>query len=337
MSAEDTGANPSPPWVQRQLALLAGQQGHAWLLEGPSGLGQYALALALAQRQLCEQPHAHLACGRCPGCHAVQVRTHADLCVLMPEVLMLELGWPLEARAQDEIDSKRRKPSREIRVEAMREAIEFTQRSSARGRGKVILIYPAERMNTVTANALLKSLEEPAEGLRFILASDSGQALLPTVRSRCLHHAMHWPQTDEALDWLRAAGLAPADAQVLLRAAGGRPEEALRDLRSARDANFWRQAPTRLAQGRFAPDSAGDAAALLDLLHKLCHDLLCQQVGAAPRYFAADDLACCQGRLEALSAWSRQLLVAQRQVHHPFLAGLQLEALVEQARLALHS
>jgi DNA polymerase III subunit delta' len=255
----------------------------------------------------------------------------------MPEALMLELGWPLDAKAQDDIDNKKRKPSREIRVEAMREAIEFAQRSNARGQGKVILIYPAERMNTVTANALLKNLEEPAEGVRFILVSENAHALLPTVRSRCLHHAMHWPAREEALSWLVAQGLAPADAEVLLRAAGGRPEEAQHYLRSERGANFWRQAPAQLARGEFVPESAGDATALLDTLHKLCHDLLCLHAGAEPRFFATADLAPCQGQWDALSTWSQQLQAAQRSVNHPFHAGLQLQALVEQARLALHS
>ncbi|MDP0977714.1 hypothetical protein Q6265_29105, partial [Klebsiella pneumoniae] len=80
---------------------------------------------------------------------------------LMPEVQMMALGWPLPEKAQADIDDKKRKPSKEIRVEAMRDAVEFCQRTSARGRGKAVLVYPAEQMNAITANALLKTLEEP--------------------------------------------------------------------------------------------------------------------------------------------------------------------------------
>ena len=112
-----------------------------------------ALALELARASLCEQVSGQGACGQCPSCHSIEVRTHADLCVLMPEETMLELGWPLSEKAQAEIDDKKRKPSKEIRIDAMRETIEFTQRTSARGRGKVVLVFPAERMNHVTANA----------------------------------------------------------------------------------------------------------------------------------------------------------------------------------------
>ena len=72
-----------PPWIKRQAIALLQQRGHAWLLQGPSGLGQRALGLALVQAWLCEQPQADgLACGKCPGCHGVGSHTHADLHVL---------------------------------------------------------------------------------------------------------------------------------------------------------------------------------------------------------------------------------------------------------------
>ncbi|HYF20838.1 MAG TPA: DNA polymerase III subunit delta', partial [Ramlibacter sp.] len=119
-----------PPWIAEQAERLLAQRGHAWLLQGPSGLGQYALALDLVRAWLCDDPSTGGACGRCASCHAVDVRTHTDLCVLMPETAMQALGWPLAEKAQAEIDDKKRKPSREIRVEAMRDAIEFSQRTS---------------------------------------------------------------------------------------------------------------------------------------------------------------------------------------------------------------
>src|SRR5438309_2235690 len=83
----------------------------------PSGLGQYTLALELATAWLCDRPTPDGACGTCESCHAVDVRTQADLLVLMPETAMMALGWPLSEKAQSDIDDKKRKPSREIRVE----------------------------------------------------------------------------------------------------------------------------------------------------------------------------------------------------------------------------
>ena len=192
-----------PPWIAAQRAHLLAQRGHAWLLHGPSGLGQFPLALELVRAWLCESPATDgSACGQCASCHAIDVHTHADLCVLMPETEMLAQGWPLPEKAQAEIDDKKRKPSAEIRVEAMRDAVEFAQRTSARGRGKAVLVYPAEQMNHVTANALLKTLEEPPGDVRFVLASEAAHQLLPTIRSRCLGHAMAWPDDAQMQAWL---------------------------------------------------------------------------------------------------------------------------------------
>ena len=63
------------PWIERQVGQLLQQRGHAWLLQGPSGLGHYALALALARAWLCEQPVPNGACGHCDSCHAIDVHT----------------------------------------------------------------------------------------------------------------------------------------------------------------------------------------------------------------------------------------------------------------------
>jgi len=237
MSTSPAGpeAQPLAPWLQRQLEALLSQRGHALLLAGPSGLGQYDLALALARAWLCEKPTALGACGQCGSCHAIDVRTHADLRVLMPETLSLELGWPLDEGAQKDIDDKKRKPSKLIRVDAARDAVTFTQLTRSRGAAQVILIFPAERMNNESANTLLKTLEEPLGEVRFVLATEAAHQLLPTIRSRCQTHVMAWPDQAESLAWLQeAAGkltgkaVPPSLAQTWLQAAGGRPADALR-------------------------------------------------------------------------------------------------------------
>ena len=127
MSTDSSSATAQPmaPWLAQQRDLLLQQRGHAWLLQGPSGLGQFTLGMALVRAWLCDAPTEHGACGQCASCHAIDVHTHSDLCVLMPEVSMLELGWPLPEKAQSEIDDKKRKPSKDIRVDAMRDAVEF--------------------------------------------------------------------------------------------------------------------------------------------------------------------------------------------------------------------
>lgn len=333
--------NTPAPWIARQLSGLLQQRGHAWLLQGPSGLGQYELALGLAQAWLCERPTALGACGHCDSCHLVDGRAHPDFVALMPETVMLDLGWPLPEAAQKEIDDKKRKPSKDIRVEALRDAVAFAQRTSARGRGLAVLVYPAERMNHISANALLKTLEEPPGDARFVLACEATQQLLPTIRSRCQSHAMQWPDETEALDWLQAQGAAaggPAPAREQLRvwwqASGGRPSDALAWGAAGLTAKIWAELPAAVARGDWGHLANWPAAQQLDVLQKLCHDLMAQASDAPPRFFAPDNLPPAP-RMLLLNAWSKELMAAARSVEHPFNANLMQDAWAVRARQVL--
>ena len=322
-----------PPWLASQRTQLLAQRGHAWLLHGPSGLGQFTLAMELARAWLCEAPGAEGACGQCPSCHAIGVHAHADLAVLMPETDMLARGWPLPEKAQADIDDKKRKPSREIRVDAMRDAVEFAQRTSARGRGKVVVVYPAEQMNAITANALLKTLEEPAGDTRFVLATEAAHALLPTIRSRCMAHA---PPKEQVLQWLAQQGVAAEVAAVLLRAAGGRPDDALNFAKAGASPAAWAAFPKAMQRGDVRAVEGWNPGEAIAALQKLCHDLQVVSAGAAPRYFETADLPPPPG-LAVLARWSKELAQATRTADHPFVVPLMLEALVAQARNVLHS
>jgi DNA polymerase-3 subunit delta' len=254
----------------------------------------------------------------------------------MPETTMLDLGWPLSEKAQTEIDDKKRKASKEIRVDAMRDAVEFAQRTSARGRGKAVLVFPAEQMNNVTANALLKTLEEPPGDVKFVLATESAHQLLPTIRSRCLSHTMLWPDKTAAIEWLGAKDIATDQASLLLNAAGGRPDDALAYAISGRTPQDWAAFPKAMAFGDVHFVREWSAAQLIDGLHKLCHDLLAKQMGAEPRFFDLAQLNA-PASLNALTHWSKSLSAAMKTMDHPFNAGLMQEALVGQAQRALNS
>ena len=348
----------TPAWIADQTRNLLAQRGHAWLLSGPAGLGQYALALGLVKAWLCEKPDSNGACGQCGSCHAIEVRTHADLCVLMPETWMLELGWPLSEKAQSDLDEKKRKPSKEIRIEAMRDAVDFSQRTSARGRGKAVLIYPAEDMNAFTANALLKTLEEPPGDVRFVLASEAAHQLLPTIRSRCLVHTMVWPEEQQALEWLVPQGLVAADAKATLRASGGRPEDALDLANAGLKATQWSSFPLMVSRGQVAALADLTPAQAIDRLQKLCHDMLAMHAGATPRFFEVADLQAVLGNAKSgssasasvakgpsntaspgamyfLTQWAKDLMESARTAQHTYNPGLMLEALMAQAQQAL--
>jgi len=324
------------PWLQGQLTTLLERRGHAWLLQGPSGLGQYTLGLELARAWLCEAPTTQGACHQCRSCHAVDVRTHADLCSLMPETLALELNWPLDEKTQKDLDDKKRKPSKEIRVEAARDMVSFSQQTRSGGSTKVVFVYPAERMNHVTANTILKTLEEPPGECRFVLASEAAHQLLPTIRSRCQTHTMVWPTEAEALAWLHTQGVPASDAAVLLRAAGGRPEDALNLANNGLKAAHWAALPKAVSRGDVAAVSDATPSQAIAMLQKLCHDLLAQRTGGEPRFFLPADLPDT-GTVNSLTQWSKDLMDAARTSEHPYNAGLMFEALVAGAQTALRA
>jgi DNA polymerase-3 subunit delta' len=329
------GALPLP-WLASVLRqTLRSQHAHALLLHGPQGVGQFELAVALAQAWLCEgaQDIMSQPCGHCASCKLVQARSHPDLLVLIPEVMQSDLGWG--AADGDEAATERAsktKPSQEIKVEAVRRAVNFAQITSARGRGKVVVLHPAERINGISANTLLKTLEEPVGNTRFVLSCAAPDALLPTIRSRCQSVSLGLPPVAEAIAWLSGQGV--ADAAVMLAATGGQPQEALAWSQQGIDAALWARLPALVAQGLPQPLAAWPLARAIDALQKLCHDSACVASGALPRYFPAASIA--PGADPAtLNAWMTELRRIARHAEHPWNANLVTESLVQQGQRAL--
>ena len=113
------------------------------------------------------------------------------------------------------------KPGREIVIDQVRKVSEFLSISSHRGGRRVVLLMPAEALNASAANALLKVLEEPPPDTVFLAVSDQLDAVLPTIRSRCVLLRAPMPNTSQALAWLRSAGVEQAESK--LAEAGGAP------------------------------------------------------------------------------------------------------------------
>jgi DNA polymerase III subunit delta' len=328
------------PWLVAPLRrALETQTAHALLLHGPGGVGQFELAKALAQGWLCESaalPIGDRPCGVCASCHLVRAGSHPDLLVLVPEALRESLGGGAAGEAEEggEEKSARKKPSKEIRVDEVRVAVAFALTTSARGRGKVVVVHPAERMNVIAANAFLKTLEEPPGAARFVLSSTAPDALLPTIRSRCQSLPLGLPAPAIASAWLAEQGI--AEAEVLLAACGGQPQDAAARAAAGIDAAAWRALPRRVA--------AGDASALrgwplpwaVEALQKLCHDAATLAVGGVPRYFPEASVPS-NGDLAALVRYARELGRFAEFAEHPWIADLSVESLVAQGREALQT
>ena len=343
MSTVESGAPASGqaglplPWLAEPLRqALATRHGHALLIHGPGAVGQFELALGLAQAWLCEQtslPLLERPCGVCAACRLVAARSHPDLLVLVPEALRESLGWSGDAgEGDDERESSKKKPSKDIRIEAIRAAIAFATTTSARGRGKLIVVHPAERMNPAAANAFLKTLEEPAGDSRFLLCSAAPDALAATIRSRCQDVALTVPPRAVAEAWLAARGV--AEPGVLLAGCGGRPQEALDWAESGVDATAWRALPGRIGRGDSSVLRGWPLARVVDALQKLCHDAAALACGAEPRYFPRASLSTGAG-IASLLTWNRELTRLAVDVEHPWSADLALESLVERSREAL--
>jgi DNA polymerase-3 subunit delta' len=116
-------------------------------------------------------------------------------------------------------------PSKEIRIEQVRSLAGFMNVSTHRSGLRVVLLYPAEALNSASANALLKTLEEPPPGTLFILVSHRPDRLLPTILSRCRKFPLSLPSTEDALAWLSDNEV--SDAAQWLALHGGAPLAAL--------------------------------------------------------------------------------------------------------------
>src|SRR5262245_11396963 len=194
---------------------------HALLIHGARGVGKLALAERISQLLLCEQEKKP--CGSCAGCRWFLAGTHPDFRRIEPEALAKEP--PASEEPAEEAAAKRSKPSIEIKIDQIRALEDFLNVGSHRGRLRVALVHPAEDMNEVSANALLKGLEEPPAGAVFILVSHRPARLLPTIRSRCVAMPVPIPSRDAALAWLSAQGAQAAERSLAFP--GGAPAQAL--------------------------------------------------------------------------------------------------------------
>jgi len=214
------------PWQQTawtNLQQMRERLPHAILFHGPAGIGKADFIESFAQALLCEnvQPDGQ-ACGACASCGWFVQHNHPDYRRVRPEALEDEPGGEGEEGAEGDKKAKSTKaPSKEIKIEQIRNLADFMNISTHRQGLRVVVLYPAEALNMPASNALLKTLEEPPPGTVFLLASNGLDRLLPTILSRCRKFALPMPDHAAALAWLKEQSVPDADSW--LREEGGAP------------------------------------------------------------------------------------------------------------------
>ena len=207
---------------------------HAWLITGPPGSGRSTAALAFAAALVCPQG----GCGHCAECVGVLHSAHADVEHIVPESVTYS-------------------------VDETRDLVRRSAMAPSRSPWYVFVLEDADRLNSESANALLKSIEEPTPGTVWILCAPSTEDVLPTIRSRCRNLMLATPTTAEVAGALTAAlGVDPAMASFAARAAQGHIGRA-RALAADESARLRRQDVLRI------PTQLNDLGACLTLASDL--------------------------------------------------------------------
>ncbi len=202
-------------------ALRTGRVHHAYLFEGPDGVGKELAAFGLAQALVCEKAGPE-ACGICSAC----VRALPDAKTTRPkhaDVVVLE-----RALYEPAAIGRRTPENQDLSIDQIRTLVlAHAQFPPHEGRARVFVMRRAEEMSTPAANALLKTLEEPNAKMHFILLTSQPDALLPTILSR-VQRVRFAPLPDAlVIELLGARGVTRETAERVAPLAGGSMEIAL--------------------------------------------------------------------------------------------------------------
>ena len=178
---------------------------HALLFVGEKGIGKKLCGRVLAAAILCGQESP---CGHCENCRAMNLGSHPDYFELVPEA--------------------KGKAAPIIHIEEMRSMQVMVSRSAVQAGRRVVLIDDAEAMNEAAANSLLKTLEEPAGEVTFILIARARSALLDTIVSRCIPLSFGMLPAETVAAVLQKQGIAPDMAGKLASLADGSIGRALK-------------------------------------------------------------------------------------------------------------
>lgn len=164
-------------WAEWRRAMAGERMHHGWILSGRRGVGKSAFAMAAA-RELVDEPGVPQPAG-----------DH-------PDILYLTHPPKNDAEAAKKADGKPWEAARNIKIEQIRQLQQRLTTRPTMGSRRAVIVDPADDMETPTANALLKSLEEPPTGTFFLLVAHRIGRLLPTIRSRC--RVLSFPRVGDA-------------------------------------------------------------------------------------------------------------------------------------------
>ena len=227
-----------PGREQTKLKLIQNIQGgrisHALMFAGPEGSGNLAFAWAFAQYMFCKNPSAEDSCNECPSCVKINKLSHPDLHWVFPVANTEDIK---KAKSDDYLMPWRTLLSEDhfltfnkwveyldlenklfqISTEESAEVIRKLTLKSYEGGKRLVIIWLPEKMNAFSSNRLLKIVEEPPEGVVFILVSEALDTILPTILSRVQLIKIKSPDTSEIATYLQK--YYHSDTQISLDAA----------------------------------------------------------------------------------------------------------------------
>lgn len=258
-------------------AYNSGSLHHGWLITGDEGIGKATLAYKIARFLLsAEDGKKYQSLDievNSPVFAQVIQRSHPDFKVLERDFTETDKKKLIKAiNAGEEVDEEMKqglKRSAVIKVEDVREVVSFLMKKSFNDNWRVVIVDSTDDLNTSSANALLKVLEEPPLKSILLLISHNPGRLLPTIRSRCARLSLKPLKTEEVASLLRRylPELKEGEVQKLAKLSGG-------------------------SIGRAMRYAENDALAMYDKIQKVCYagtkcdgEVLADLVDAA----AADD------------------------------------------------
>ncbi|MFO0805352.1 MAG: DNA polymerase III subunit delta' [Gemmataceae bacterium] len=201
-------------------AQARGRFGQAYLFVGPAGIGKHLFARQLAKALLCERPPEPLeSCDQCPSCTQVEAGTHPDV---------------FSVRTPDD--------KHELPVESIREFCSNLAVKSRTGSKKIGIVEDADDFNQESANAFLKTLEEPPSGTVLLLLATSLDRQLPTILSRSQVVRFQPLAAADLRAILKSNGVEDDKLARLVRLGGGSAGRAL----ALNDEDFWKLRQTLL-------------------------------------------------------------------------------------------